>query len=290
MRYATVPRVRGIRGHSAGAVPGGGGGVAAAWLSDYRTALGISLPAVLDTAQALPWASASHNNDVGQLEVVTVSHPNGVTRALRTTPPLARSGWAEPDAINIPICAVGQSMFYRWHFDLRVPDALLDDDFHPIQCGPSAGSIEWAMYLATNFGGAGKYRMSFYVNATANAWPNYQWLGPTLDKAALYRPELQIERVTTMTFRMHAWISRWTGALWVQDHDDTSFVNSTGTATLASNPILNHQDPSRLALIQGGCNGAEAAACGVPFSDMAALAVSHQSRCLTYGTLDLEAA
>ena len=258
------------------------------FLSRYLTGLGTTLAAVRDTDEALPWSSVSHNNDVGQLEVVTVAWPDNITEALETIPPASHSGWAEPDATSIPICDVGESMFYRWYYELLVPDGLVDSDFHPIQCGPSAGSIEWAFYIESD-AGTNEWRPAFYVNASVNSWPNYQFFGPILDKSTVYRIELQVASLTLTTFNLFPRIYDASGTLIA---GPSAFNNSTSTGTLADEPTLTHLDRTRLALLQAGCNGVDAAdtsAMGVPFSRMAKVAISHTNWCGPHGTVTGEA-
>jgi hypothetical protein len=229
----------------AGAAGGAGGmGQPPLFHSDWSTALGSSEEAVSDGGR---WTIVGGQGG----EIIPSTGLDFPTANVLQVP--WSDGWSLPRTTGMPIPAVGESRFYRWYFQVTVPDDVEDGQTHPIQDGNAGSQINWELAIRHNDAGPGMFVPQFVVH-TNNGWPNYMWIAPGLQKHVTYRYELHLVRTGETTFQIHPRIYDSGGALLFDDDD---FATPTNSATLASSPELLFNDVNNLDGLNSGCNGGE---------------------------------
>jgi hypothetical protein len=219
--------------------------------SDWSTATGTSDAALRDTSKPLPWTMLGGQG----LEVIPSAGLDfPTTNVLRVTAIQATSGFGALRRSGLPVPAVGESRFYRWYSRVAIGDGVAsgDPETHPHQDGQAGSQINWSFNVHHDLGAAGMWTPQLRTQSGINAWPNHWWTGPALSKNVTYRFELQVHRTGTGTFNLHVRIYDTNGNLL---HDDASFRNDNGTATLASRPTLNFNTVSSLDGFNAGLNG-----------------------------------
>jgi hypothetical protein len=247
--------------------------------SDWSTAVGTSNSAVQDQGKTKPW---NIRGGAG-LEVIPATGLDfPTTNVLRVTAESSSAGFGSVQVQALGVPAIGSSIWYRVYVRMAFPDALPDNETHPLQDGATGGR-NWELDVEMNPGTAGKWqprwRLDALDNGNNNDWiPNGVGGTPTmLDKNVTYRMELQIKRTSTTGFEMHTRIYNSAG---VQILGDANFRNFFNTATLASvpAPALVLHNPPGLDALTCGCNGISGASPPFPFvyCYWGAVAVSNQ--------------
>ena len=231
--------------------------------SDWSTAQGGTIDAILDRGQALPWDLKVGNGDLNRVVpaaglgfpadmanvYLNVAEYSGNTSQLVYTDQVR----LHHTYGHLPIPGVGESLFYRWYMRYVVPDAIDPTGGvpHTVQDGPAAGSQNWMWETPINRDGTWAPQFAF---SAANGYPNNRFRAAPLLKNHTYRIELQILRTSTTTFQAHARIYDQNGTL-VRDDDDFRNGAGSGPNTLADGVQLNFDDVAYLAGWQIGNNG-----------------------------------
>lgn len=231
--------------------------------SDWSTAQGGTIDAILDRGQALPWDLKVGNGNLNRVVpaaglgfpadmanvYLNVAQYSGNTSQLVYTDQVR----LHHTYGHLPIPAVGESLYYRWYMRYVVPDEIdpAGGVPHTVQDGPAAGSQNWMWETPINRDGTWSPQFAF---SAANAYPNNRFRAAPLLKNHTYRIELQILRTSATTFEAHARIYDENGTL-VRDDDDFRGGAGSGPGSLASRPQLNFDDVAYLAGWQIGNNG-----------------------------------
>ena len=230
--------------------------------SDWSTATGGTIDALLDRGQALPWdlkvgngtlnrvvssAGLGFPADMANVYLNVAQYSGNTTQLVYTDQVRLHHTYG-----HLPIPAVGESIFYRWYMRYVVPDAIDPTGGvpHTVQDGPAAGSQNWMWETPINTNGTWSPQFAF---SAANGYPNNRFRAAPLAKNHTYRIELQIQRTSATTFVAHARIYDENGVL-VRDDDDFRNGAGAGTGTLGS-VQLNFLDVAYLAGWQVGNNG-----------------------------------
>ena len=228
--------------------------------SDWRTALGSGDSALLDMGKAVPWNLVAGNGSLNAVITSTgLDFPTAnVLRVIggwRVSPAgaAAENPRLAASAGHLTIPDVGQSMYYRWYIRVAAPNEYTVDALtHPIQDGTNGSVTNW-MFEVTNRTD-GTWGLSWNVSGNGqNAWPDNRWfLAFNLQKHQTYRIELQVHRIGTSTYNLHARVS---DAANVPIAGDANFRNADGSATLAGLHTLTFNNLAYLAGFQAGFNG-----------------------------------
>jgi hypothetical protein len=209
--------------------------------SDWSTARGTSSAAKSDGGK---WqiALSSDQYNVGEVVAGTeAGFPSA--NALRVRPVAAQSALR---LINNNLGQLPQntSRFYRFYFRVDHP-RIGDSNNHPIETSTLlSGTIAWA--FRTNVITDNTWTAQLRITGTT------VYESPVLQHHVPYRFEFQLERLTGMSFRLHARIYDMAGTLIAGD-DRWHLTNGSGT--LSTNPILQFAGLEGLAGMQVGLNG-----------------------------------
>ena len=228
--------------------------------SDFSTALGTGVAALLDTGQPVPWDLIVGNGDLNEVIPSTgLDFPTAnvlrVEAGWRDSPPGAAAQNPRLDD-GVPIPAVGDSLFYRWYIRVVAPDAYTADPLtHPIQDATNGGSTNWMFEVNTNSNGTWDLSWNFDGPGGVNPFPNNRWRPPSaMSKNVTYRVDLLLVRVGTSTYQVHSRVYQGTTLL----YDDDDFRNSNSSASLADVPTFTFNILQNLSGFQAGFNGLSA--------------------------------
>lgn len=222
--------------------------------SDWSTALGSNANAIGDGGR---WPIAGGGGSLVVVNVLSEGLAEApFANALRVEQWPVGPGGSQTIAIQNgwPAIAVGESIFrriYWWNaVDQVIPSA---GDNHPVQSCFMGGSLCGDCWLKhSNSGGAGwRYRITTndtsFPNNHASAVSNSL---TTMAYHKWYRMEWEMRRIATSVWNLHAWVYEvlnggvakgGTEPLLYQDSD---FVNSDTSNTLADLPAKNVNDPA----------------------------------------------
>lgn len=215
------------------------------FFSDFSTALGTSREALTDGGK-WPIISAgvadiipSAGLDFPTANVLRITSTNGSGIILRRV-------------ASAPV-GVGQSVFYRW-YQRQTHPPLSDNESHPVQDGNAAGDANWMWKVYHSQAGLGRWIPQFHVGG--NPYHLSYWTGPPLDTGVTYRIEVQVHRLSTTQWNLHARV--YVGA--TQLLDDRDFTNdqvrgSTALLSLGNNPGLMLHNVGNLGAMNVGLNG-----------------------------------
>ncbi len=182
---------------------------------------------------------------------------------------------------GLPVPGVGGTRNYRWYYRHDQPNWPIDNRQHPIQDGNAQGDVSWAFNSEALTDTTWQAYLGLQVNLNENSFANSRWYTPVLATGTVYRFELQVHRVGTETFQLHAAVFSAAGALL---HGDQAWTNTLtgGNSSLAAMPTFTfNQNTMRpffgantLNGLNAGCNGVTGVTdAGFPYAVQAAFAI-----------------
>jgi hypothetical protein len=226
--------------------------------SDFSTARGTSPAALLDSNKQVPWDALGGRgrlNEVVAAEGLDFPSENvlAVVAGYREGGGAAsQSHRLRFENQHIPIPQVGQSLYYRWYMRVMIPDSYRADiATHPIQDAVSGSGTNWLLRIQSNADGT--FNARYDVDASRGNRANRHFGSHiVLRKGVTYRYELQLHRVSSTTFNLHARIYDAKDRLLYDDHH---FRNANRSQSLANRPSLWFNKIEHLAGFQIGFNG-----------------------------------
>lgn len=212
MRYATAPRVRGIRGHSAGAPPSGGGAlIDPLFFSNFSAALGTGNTAITDGSK---WGIGGYGHEV----VASTGLDFPSANVCRFGADYANSGFCLLQKSGLPSLAVGSTRYYRWYVRMTFPDALVGNGDHPWQDGNAVSDSCWL--FGVHYGSDDSpahdadWRAGVSILRDAGDGGTIDCTqGPWLTKGVTFRLEVAVQRLSSTTFDLRTRIHNTAGAL-----------------------------------------------------------------------------
>lgn len=168
----------------------------------------------------------------------------------------AASGFARLAKTGMPVPAAGESMYFRWYYR-HEQRSLGDNSQHPIESGQTGG-LDWSFNTETMTDNT--WRPEFRPGGEQSNALLARFTGPVLQRGVTYRIEMQIQKISSTQFYMHARIYDTAGNLIAGDANFTNDrLGNTGAnaRSLANNPVLRFQtaEGSQLNEIRAGVNG-----------------------------------
>jgi hypothetical protein len=240
-----------------------GGPAQVRFFSDWRTAANGSSIASLRDGNKWIIAFGSTNN----AEIVDAPAGFPTLKAYHAyTPNGANDGAIQLCLVNagqessspIPALPIGDTRTWRWYASMVMPGTMGDPWNHPWQDGGAVSQANWSIDTHMRTRGGQNFDTNLYWGMLSSSQASAPWstihLGSgnwaagsgtysLLQKRHAYRFEVQIYRISSSTHRLHLWVYDGDGTLL---YDDDDFRNSSGTATLASNPVLPTPNPNSL--------------------------------------------
>lgn len=200
--------------------------------SDWSTATGSTMNALLDLSKPKPWEE--QGGDVGLLSVTSsagLDFPATMKNVYRvayngenSAHVQIRNGWTAP--------AVGEKQCFRTYVRNELPNSLGNvgaSSHHPIEPDWGSCPFSWEFIMSTNANGTFDLTL---LNGRATRWQDRWWHVAPLQKFQTYRLEWCFERQSTNGYLADVRIHDATGAL---VHDGADFENADG-ANLLSTP------------------------------------------------------
>ena len=237
--------------------------------SDWGTALGKSEEALRDTEKELPWDDRTGNGTGNEVvPAAGLDFPSANVLAV-----VAEDGDNDGDASSnilrlnqLPVPAVGESLYYRWYIRVTTPDAhdaiATDPETHPIQDGFTIADTNWAFQIITSDDGT--WVASYELDSNLNPG-DLRYIGRNVafEKNVTYRFELQVHRISTSQFNLHSRVYDADGTLLLDDEDWESAGRET---SLAENPALTFKAVQNLNGLNAGFNGLGGPSTLMPFT------------------------